>query len=87
MPNYSSPSMSGGSDSTIERYLTMRHGNLHEYIPALLENRSQSNVARLLSDDVFTVTQSWLSHWLRGGNAESIVYRQHSRWVPTEDAS
>lgn len=90
MNNYSNIPRRADSDSSQsmhERYLTDKHGDLHKHIPPLLENRSQAQVAAMLSDHVVTVTQAWLSYWLRGNNAEGIVYRQQSRWLPVEDAS
>lgn len=89
MPNYTKHTPSRGSDSMPqkERYLTDKHGDLHQVIPEMLESRTQYEVAKELSDTVVYVSQAWVSDWLRGGNAAGTVYRQKRRWVPVGEAS
>jgi hypothetical protein len=57
--------------STIERLLEDQHGDLHEVIPALVEQHGQHKAAYLLG-----VHQSWISTWLRKNG-----YIQEVRWI------
>ena len=59
-----------------EAYLTSRFGDLHNHIGSLLEHHSQAEIAASLSDDKLTVSQTWVSWWLRRNN-----YRRVSRYV------
>ncbi len=59
--------------STIERLLTREHGDLHNVIPKLANERGQEGAAAELN-----VNQSWISWWLRRYGYER---REVIEWV------
>ena len=63
------------SNSWVELYLEEVHGNLHDLIPDKLAHMSQRDLADYLSTDKHTVSESWLSKWLRRNNYTRLWVR------------
>jgi len=74
--NYTKP---GGcfkaSKTPQEVYLESVHGDLHEFIPEKASTMTQRRVAAALSTPELTVSQGWVSEWLRRHH-----YRRVVRW-------
>lgn len=69
-------------ESPTEAYLKEIHGDLHDVIPTLLTNMSQRQAALCLSDKNISVSQAWVSNWLRDNG-----YNRVTRWVRKGQAS
>jgi len=55
-----------------EAFLTSKFGDLHEVIPQKLAVMSQRDLVAYLSQGI-TVSQGWVSKWLRDNGYERIV--------------
>jgi DNA invertase Pin-like site-specific DNA recombinase len=62
---------------TIEKLLAKQHGDLHELIPQMVNEKGQSKTA-----DELGVHQGWISRWLNRNG-----YRQVIQWVKEDGAA